>query len=235
MNVLKVILSSLSSLGVLFLLAKLIGNRQMSQLTLFDYINGITIGSIAAEMATELEKSPLYPIVAMVIYGAATALISFVCCKSQRARRFFNGHTAVLFKNGSFIRKNFSKAHLDVNEFMTQCRINGCFDLSELDTAIMEQNGRISFYLKAYARPVTVGDMGLSVSVGAVPVTVVLDGKILDRNLYGAGYDERWLSQKMKEALVADIKDVMLATVDSGGKAVFYGNADVTNENDIFM
>ena len=86
MDYIKVIYSSIISIAVLFFLAKLIGNRQISQLSLFDYINGITIGSIAAEMATSLEKHWTLPLLAMVIYGLATAFISYICCKSQKVR-----------------------------------------------------------------------------------------------------------------------------------------------------
>ena len=100
MDILKVILTSLLSVAALFILTKLMGNRQMSQLSMFDYINGITIGSIAAEMATALEKDFWLPLCAMVVYAAAVIFITFITSKSLKLRRFFTGRTVVLFING---------------------------------------------------------------------------------------------------------------------------------------
>ena len=97
MDLLNIALTSIGSIIVLFLLTKLIGNRQMSELNMFDYINGITIGSIAAEMATSLEDDFLKPLLAMIIYGVVTVLISILANKNIKLRRFFNGKTLILY------------------------------------------------------------------------------------------------------------------------------------------
>ena len=107
MDIIKIITLSLGSLVILFLLTKLMGNREMSQLTMFDYIVGITIGSIAAEMSTSLENNFIEPIVAMIVYGLVTVLISYLTCKSLSIRRFFNGKAKILLDNGKLYRKNF--------------------------------------------------------------------------------------------------------------------------------
>ncbi len=235
MDYLKILCSSVASLIVLFLLAKLIGNRQISQLTLFDYINGITIGSIAAEMATELEKHWSKPLLAMVIYGAATAIISYVCCKSLKLRRFFNGKTIIVFKGGKFVHEGLKKARLDVNEFLTQSRISGYFDLSEIETAIMEQNGKLSFLPKSDNRPVTPKDMALTVPKAAITVTVVLDGIVLEQNLESTGISRKQLLCEMSKAGEKDLKSVMLATVDRNGVITFYKKQAVEICRDPFM
>ena len=123
MNVIPHILfTSLFSIIVLFLLAKLMGNRQVSQMSMFDYVNGITIGSIAAEFATSLEDDYWMPLTAMVVYGVTAALISYITCKSMAARKFINGKPVVLYENGKLYEKNLAAAKLDINEFLTQCR-----------------------------------------------------------------------------------------------------------------
>ena len=149
MNIIKIISLSLGSLVILFLLTKLMGNREISQLTMFDYIVGITIGSIAAEMSTSLENNFIEPVVAMLIYGIVSFSISFFTCKSLNMRRFFTGKAKILLDNGKLYRKNFKSAKLDINEFLMECRINGYFNLSDIQTAILEPNGRISFLPKA--------------------------------------------------------------------------------------
>lgn len=207
----------------------------MSQLTLFDYINGITIGSIAAEMATELEKSPIFPIIAMIIYGVATALISYICSKSQALRRIFNGKTALLYKDGCFFLDSFKKSRLDINEFMTQCRINGFFELSDIDSSIMEQNGKISFLPKSGRRPVTPDDMALITKPSTLPVTVILDGRAVGQNLLSLGIDEKALMKKAAEAGFRSLEKIALATLDRSGEFKAYKSEILANDNDIFM
>ncbi len=235
MDYLKVTVASIISLVVLFLLAKIIGNRQISQLTLFDYINGITIGSIAAEMATDLEMHWSETLLAMLIYGFATALISFVCCKSLKLRRFLNGRSVVVFSDGKFMLNGLKMARLDVNEFLVQCRINGYFDLSEIKLAVMEQNGKLSFLPKSDYRSVTVKDMALTVAGSQPSLSVIIDGVILEQNLEALKIEKRMLLSEMTKAGIEGIETVMLATADDNGTVNFYRKHTVNTKNDLFM
>jgi len=140
-----IFLTSISSLIVLFILTRIMGKRQMSQLTMFDYINGITIGSIAAEMATSLDGDVWQPLFAMIIYALFAILMSYASIKSINIRRFLVGKPFLLYENGKLFNKNLKKAKLDVNEFLTECRTNGYFYLSDIQSAIFETNGKISF------------------------------------------------------------------------------------------
>ena len=127
MHIFKIIYLSFGSLVILFILTKLMGNREMSQLTMFDYIVGITIGSIAAEMATSLENDFMEPVVAMIVYGLITISISYITSKSLKLRRFFNGKAKILLDNGKLYRKNFKSSKIDLNDFLMECRINRIF------------------------------------------------------------------------------------------------------------
>lgn len=235
MDYLKVIISSVISLVSLFLLTKLIGNRQISQLTLFDYINGITIGSIAAEMATDLEMHWSQTLLVMVIYGSATALISFVCCKSLKLRRFFNGKAIIVFKNGKFLPDALKKVRLDINEFLMQSRINGYFDISEIDTAIMEQNGKLSFLPKADYRTVSPKDLALTVPSAGISVTLVIDGVVLEQNLESVGLSKSQLLTEMSKSGVKELRSVMLATADLKGTVTFYKKEIINTIRDPFL
>ena len=139
MEVLKVVLTSLLSAAALFIIAKIMGHKQMSQLDFFDYITGITIGSIAAELATELEE-PLKPLIAMIVYGIIAVSLSVLTRKLPKTRKFINGTPTIIMNNGKLYRKNMKKAKLDLSEFMVLCRQEGYFDLSEIQTAIFEYN-----------------------------------------------------------------------------------------------
>ncbi|MCQ2454888.1 MAG: DUF421 domain-containing protein [Clostridia bacterium] len=216
MEYIKILLSSVSSLAVLFILTKLMGNRQVSELTMFDYIIGISIGSIAAEMATEIEK-PIYGIVAMTVYALVAVLISFITTKSMRFRRMFFGRSIIIMDKGKISKSALKKAKLDISEFLMQARTSGYFDLAEIDFAVMEPNGKISFLPNSGSKPVTSDDMELKTKDSSFCYNVIADGKILEKNLQLIGYDSNWLNKKLNDNNVK-IKEILLATVDSNGK-----------------
>lgn len=122
MDLLKIVALSFGSLIFLFILTKLMGNKEMSQLSMFDYIIGITIGSIAAEMSTALENDFMQPVVAMAVYAAVSIVISIFSYKSLKFRRIISGNSLILLDNGELYRDNLKKAKLDLNEFLMQCR-----------------------------------------------------------------------------------------------------------------
>lgn len=234
MDIIKIISLSLGSLVILFLLTKLMGNKEMSQLTMFDYIVGITIGSIAAEMSTSLENNFIEPVVAMLIYGIVSFSISFFCCKSLNMRRFFSGKAKILLDNGKLYRKNFKSAKLDLNEFLMECRINGYFNLSDIQTAILEPNGRISFLPKTLKRPATPEDLNLSPSKENIVYNIVLDGVLLKENLEKSGNNINWLENNLKKQGISDIKKIFLATCDNQNNLSVYVKLDKKNKHDFF-
>lgn len=222
MELLKICFSSAFSLIAMFVLIKILGNRQMSQLSMFDYVNGITVGSIAAEMATSLEDDFMKPLVAMLVYTLLMYLLSITCSKSMKARTIINGKSLLLYQNGKLIEENFKKAKLDVNEFLTQCRINGYFNISDLDTAILETNGHISFIPVSSKKPVTAEDLNLSPKQEKPVFNVIIDGKIMENNLKAAGKDRNWLDNNLKLQKKSDISKIFLATCDSDNNLSIY-------------
>lgn len=234
MDILKIISLSFGSLVILFILTKLMGNREISQLTMFDYIVSITIGSIAAEMATSLENNFMEPVVAMVVYGVITVFISYITCKNLNLRRFFTGRARVLLDNGKLYRKNFKSAKIDLNEFLMECRINGYFNLSDIQTAILEPNGRVSFLPKSLKRPATPEDLNLSPSPENIVINVILDGVLLKENLSKTGNNINWLENNLKDQGINDIKKVFLATCDNQNNLSVYVKLDKQNKHDFF-
>lgn len=234
MDLLKIVWLSLGSLLALFILAKIMGNKEMSQLSMFDYIIGITIGSIAAEMSTALENDFLQPLLAMIIYALASVVISFVSYKSLKVNRFLTGPSLILLDNSEIYRNNFKKAKLDITEFLMQCRTSGYFNLSDIQTAILEPNGKISFLPKADKRPATPSDMNISVPVDRVVVNVVLDGIVLKENLYNTGNDELWLEKQLVSQGIQNVDDIYLATCDCNNNLSVYLKKDLENKHDFF-
>ncbi len=234
MDLLNVALASIGSIITLFLLTKLIGNRQMSELNMFDYINGITIGSIAAEMATSLESDFLKPLLAMTIYAVITFFISILTNKSLRLRRILNGKTLILYKNNKLYYKNFKKARIDINEFLSQLRVNGYFNLNDVESVFLEENGKISILPKSEARPIIPKDVAIFPEKEEPLITLILDGKVLSGNLKYSGKDITWLKKQLKEQGIDKISDVFLAVCDSGNKLTGYIKINEKPDRDMF-
>ncbi len=220
MVILKLCLAGAVSLIVLFLLSKLMGNKQISEMNMFDYVIGISIGSIAAEAATELEEFHK-PMIAMVVYALLATLISYISMKSIKVRRVCFGKSRILYQDGIIYKRNLKKAHLDLNEVLMRCRTAGYFDLSQLSTILFEPNGKLSFLPRSVYRPATPADMSLVPQPEELQFVVVLDGKLLPRNLRDSGHDEKWLYLELKSGGIKNINDVFLATADSGKLYVY--------------
>lgn len=222
MELLTVFFASIGSIIALFILTKLMGNKEMSQMTLFDYINGITIGSIAAEMATSLENDFLKPLLAMVIYAVAVIFITFLTQKSLKIRRFIVGRSSILYDNNKIYAGNIKKGKIDLTDLLIQCRSKGYFDLSQIQTIILEPNGQMSILPKSNFRPVTPTDLKLETELEKATINVVLDGKILDDNLKYSGNNKIWLQRQLKAQGIKRIKDVFLATCDYKNNLTVY-------------
>lgn len=233
MDYIQIVLTSLFSLVALFILTKLVGNKQISELTIFDYVIGISIGSIAAEMATELEK-PLKPLTAMAVYAVVSYIISVITSKSLKLRRILFGHSIVLMRNGKLYRKNLKKGHIDLSEFLMQCRTNGYFDISAINTAVLEPSGKISFMPFPNKRPVTAEDIKTVPVNDDIFFNVIMDGQIFTENLTAAGKDINWLKNELKAQGIKKKEDVFLATLDTSGTLNVFKNNDYFEKNDFF-
>lgn len=217
MEFIQVILTSLLSVAALFAIAKIMGHKQVAQLDFFDYISGITIGSVAAELATELEK-PWKPLIALVIYGAVSVVLSLLTHKFPRTRKYVNGTPTILMNNGKLYRENLKKAKLDLSEFMLLCREQGYFDLNDIQTAVFEHNGKLSVLPVSAKRPATPADMNLQPQTEYIQTEVIMDGRILDENLKRMGLDVKWLEKQLKEQGYHNAKEIFLGLCDENNK-----------------
>ena len=209
MEIIKVILTALLSVASLFIITKIMGHKQVAQLDFFDYVSGITIGSIGAELATELEK-PYKPLIALAIYGLASLLLNLLAHKIPRTRKYINGTPTILMNDGNLYRKNLKKAKLDLSEFMLLCREQGYFDLDEIQTAIFEHNGKLSILPKAANRPATPDDLKITAKATHIGVEVIMDGRVMGENLSRMGRDVNWLTKQLNIQGYKDAKEIFL-------------------------
>ena len=210
MEIIGVVLTAILSVAALFIITKIMGHKQVAQLDFFDYVSGITIGSIGAELATELE-SPEKPLIALCIYGLTSLLLNFVAHKLPRTRKYINGAPTILMNDGKIYRKNLKQAKLDLSEFMLLCRERGYFDLDEIQTAVFEHNGKLSVLPKAKNRPTTPEDLKIPTKATHIGIEVIMDGRVMGENLARAGKDENWLRQKIRTEGFEDTREILLA------------------------
>lgn len=218
----SVFIRSIVTIVVLFLLAKVMGKKQISQLNLFDYIVGITIGSVAADISLDLNKSFLDGVICMLAFGLTGALVSYVTLKSIKLRRFFTGTPSIIIENGKIIEEGLKKVKFDINDLMEELRGAGYFNIDEVAYAVMETNGKISFLPKDGDKPVTKKDMDLKIIPSSLVANIIIDGKIMMNNLKAMNKDEKWLSHELKVLGYKDIDEILLATLDSNDKIMVY-------------
>lgn len=232
--ILEVIIRSLISIILLQILAKLSGPKQISQLTFYDYIVGITIGSIAAVMAIDDQIDWYLCAIAMILYIAVSIFFSWITTKNIKAREVLTGTPHILIFHGKIIEENLKKVHFDVNDLLTQCRIAGYFDVSKIEFAIMETTGNVSFMLKSEENPVTNKDMNKQIEQEELMANVIIDGKIMEENLKSIGKDKFWLVNKVNEQDM-DIKDILLGIANLNNDLYLYNKNVEMNQEHYFL
>ena len=234
MELFKTILMSAASVVTLFLLTKLMGNKQVSQLSMFDYIIGISIGSIAAEFATELEN-PERTLAAMIVYAVIAYLVSVITGKSTGMRKIIIGRPLILFDKGKLYRSHFKKARLDISDFLTHCRSQGYFDLSQIQTAVFEYNGSVRILPSENHRPLDPSDMNMNPVQQEVPVNVILDGHVNEENLKKTGNNRIWLDKKIREQGFHSAEEIFFGCVNTVDNTLnLYSEYKKDDESDPF-
>lgn len=224
MNYLFIVVTAAGSFIYLFLLTKLTGNRQISEMGMFDYISSITIGSIAAELAIDIENI-WEPIIAMAVYGILTALMPLLSSKFSLLRSFLEGKTYILMENGILYEESFKKTKIDIDEFLYACRKKGFFNLEEIQLAVFERNGKISILPVSGARPATPKDMNLQVAQAYPDINVIADGKVFSQNLKFCKKDEKWLEKELAKQKVKK-EDVFLAVISDNNTLRIYRKSE---------
>ena len=207
---------------ILFFITKMMGKKQISELNFFDYVVGITIGSIAADISLDIEKNMIAGIAALFIYGFISYIISFVSIKSILARRFFIGVPTVLVEKGKIIESGLKKSKIDVNDLLMEARENGYFNLDKIDYALMEVNGNISFLPKEKEKPVTKRDMKIKCSNEGLTVNAIIDSKYMVNNMKAINKDKEWLDHELKVNGYDNYDNILLAMINNNYKVTIY-------------
>jgi uncharacterized membrane protein YcaP (DUF421 family) len=216
-NWLEVALRTLLAIVILFFMTKLLGKRQVTQLSLFEYITGITLGSIAAYVSLNLETTWYLGLISLLVWVACSLGIEFLQLKSKTMRDFIDSKAAVLIKDGKILEDNLKKERLTTDELMEQLRKKNAFKVADVEFAVMEPSGDINVLLTRENQPLTPKHLGIKVGPEQEPQAVILDGKIMDEPLATIGLSREWLDTELTKLGVA-IENVFLGQVDSYGQ-----------------
>lgn len=214
-TIIDIIIRSILSIIVLFLITELMGKKQINQLNLFDYIIGISIGSIAASLSVDDSINYIDGVVTIAVYGVSATIISIITTKSILFRRFFTGTPSILMAKGKIIYKNLKKSRLDINDLLQLARESGYYDISQLNYAILEPSGKVSFLPKAKYVPVTPNDSKIKVSENGIVSNLIIDGKYMKENIQNIGKDTNWVEKRLHNMGYSDISKILLVTCDN--------------------
>ncbi|MDN4076079.1 DUF421 domain-containing protein [Fictibacillus terranigra] len=213
-----IVVRSFIFLITLFLLTKwFLGKKQLSQLSFFEYVTGITIGSIAAEVTMGLERNIMHGLISMSIWSLVPFAIGLVSLKSKKVRDFAEGKARIIIKDGKIMEDNLKKERYTIDELLEQLRNKNVFEVSDVEYAVLEPNGHLSVLLKKENQPLTAKDLQIKVAPIKEPQTVIMDGNILDEPLSNRGLNRGWLNEELDKAGVS-LDNVFLAQVDSYGQ-----------------
>lgn len=214
---LEVIMRTVFAVVVLFLLTKLLGKRQVSQLSFFEYITGITIGSIAAYISLDTDKTWHLGLIALAVWVAFSLGIEFLQIKSKKARDFIDFKSTVLIQDGKILEDNMKKEKLSSDELLAELRKKDVFKFAEVEFAIMESDGAINVLLKRENQPLTPSHLGIKVAPEQPAQAVIMDGNMMEKPMDTLNLSRGWLnSQLEKQGLT--LENVFLGQVDGYGE-----------------
>ena len=216
MDFLNVVILGVVSFIVLFVLSRIMGYRAISELSFFDYVVGITIGSVAAEMSTNIDMEWWKGVTAMVIYALLDVLFTVLSQKNVLARQIISGNPIILIYKGKIYKKNLKKARIELNDLLSSARSAGYFNIADVDYAIMETTGKISFQPVALKRPLNPKDFNFAPQSEGLTINVIMDGKIMEDDLADAEIDKKDLIRRVRQQ-DKDVKNIFLGIMDSNG------------------
>ncbi len=210
-----VLINSVVSFIYLFIIAKLLGKKQIAQLEFIDYAVGISLGSIAAEMATDDNNPFYYYLIAMTLYFLFALFVALIGRKGAIFKRIFKGHPSMIIYEGKLDYKQIKKCKIDVNDVLSMLREQGYFDITSVAYAVLETSGKLSVLPVSAQRPVVLSDLDKKESPSTITNYLIIDGNISGSGLSQAGKDQEWLFKKLKIKSKKELKNILLCSYDS--------------------
>ena len=203
---------------IVIIIMRMMGKRQIGQLQPFELVIAIMISDLASIPMQDIGIPLLYGIIPIVTMLFIQVLLSYIQLKSELFRKILCGKPSLLIKNGEIQMKELRNQRLNLNDLMEELRINGYFNLEDIQYAVLETSGQISIIAKTPKETITKEDIGIETAQETLPITLVLDGKIQEQNLEILKKDKKWLFSLFKKNNINNEKELIAAVLDSKGK-----------------
>ena len=213
-DIVKVLIFSIVAYITLFIIAKVLGKKQIAQLSFIDYVVGITIGSIAAEMATDTINPFYHYVVAMAIFLFFDLAVTLLSRKGTFMKKVLCGKPLIIIENGQINYEELKKSKLTIDELIGMARDKDYFDINQIAFGIFETSGKLSILPKAEEKPPVCKDLSITPPAPALTDYLIIDGVIRDDIMAKHGYDEEWLKQGVGINDEKELDNVLLASYD---------------------
>ncbi|QAS51444.1 DUF421 domain-containing protein [Halobacillus litoralis] len=220
MNIIELLIRLSLAFVTLLALTRLMGRKEISQMTFFNFVSAISIGTIGASLAIDSALSVRNGMIAIIAWSALTVTLGFIDIKSKKARQTIEGQPIILIRNGRIMDEALRKTRLDLDELGALLRKKNVFSFSEVDYAIFETDGTLSVLQNQSKQSVTKADMHQPPNPNEMfsfPTAVIQDGKVVRKNLEKLNLDQRWLDQQLNVVGVNDVDGVFYAEVQKDG------------------
>lgn len=229
--VIEIILQTLLSFFSILFITRILGRQQLSQLTLQDYINGITFGSIAATLATDISQRTWQHLIGLFLFGLLTYAVSYTTGKSLKFTRILQGEPELVIKDGHILEQNLKKFHYTIDELRHLLRRKDVFNINDVKYGILETTGEISIIKMSNKNNVTLADLNLLGNQDSIKTEVIVTGNIIYENLVNRNLTAQWLIDQLKTQGISDIREVFYANLDDNNQLYIDKYTDNINEN----
>lgn len=214
---LVVIIRSIITFFVLLLFVRLMGKQQVAQLTFFDYVVGITIGSIASTLSVQVNESLLSTLAGLATWAVLAILLAYLSMHNVKLRKLVDGEPTLVIENGKILENNLNQIRIPIEHLLSELRTMGVFNISDVQSALFEPGGKISVQKKFQKQPVTPSDLNISPQYDGLPTNLILDGVLLKDSLRSLNLTKAWLHHQLKKQNINDVNEVSLAQLDTKG------------------
>lgn len=200
----------------LFILTRLLGKTQITQITTFDFISALVLGELVGNALYDEQIHIGRILFAITMWGILIFAIEIITQKFKGTRKLLEGEPSIVIRKGKIDREVMKKNKLDINQLQHLLRSKDVFSIQEVEYAILETDGKVSVLKKADAASPSRKDLNLPTDNVVLPVSIILDGEVIKDNLEKIGHNDQWLQKQLKENGVARIKDVLYAEYKEG-------------------
>ncbi|WP_425058105.1 hypothetical protein SCACP_27550 [Sporomusa carbonis] len=214
---LVVIIRSVISFFALLLFVRLMGKQQVAQLTFFDYVVGITIGSMASTISVQVNENLVSTMAGLATWTILAIILAILSMHNVWIRKMVDGEATIVVADGKILEDNLRKIRIPMEQLLSELRTQGVFNITDVEFVMFEPGGKISIQKKSQKQPITPKDLNITTQYDGLPTNLILDGILLQDALRSLHLSKAWLQHQLSKQNIQDVRDVSLAQLDTKG------------------